>query len=589
MSNKLTYLIAGALLAIMFISAFTSYLGDSTTMDELAHIPAGYSYLSQRDFRINPEHPPLIKDLAALPLLRQDLNFPDKNQPYWEGINEQWWYGAELLYESGNDIEPILLWSRLPMVLVLVFLGLFLFLWVRELAGNAASLLTLTIFSFSPTFLAHGRLVTTDVAAALGVVMGTYFWLKFLKNPNWKNIILAGLIFGLVMLFKFSLILLLPFFAVITIVAVFLKFKDKGIKQLFLGLFKYTIFALVIFAIGAIFIIWPVYQFHVSNYPIEKQASDTKHLLETSPMPTMKNICIWMAERPLFRPLAHYLLGLLMATQRTAAGNTVYFMGMISNTGWWYYFPLVYFLKIPLAFHILTLIALFWVVYLIKKPFWQKPCSRVAEWIKAHFPEFSMMVFIAIYWITSLIGSLNIGVRHILPTFPFLYILVSLGIIGLIRIKKERKWPIFLLAILLVWYIGTSLATWPYYLSYFNEIGGGKENGYEHVVDSNYDWGQDLKRLKKWLDENNIDKVYLDYFGGSNTRYYLGEKFESWQGKNSPKDFPKGNYLAVSATLLQGGRGNLVPGFNEPAGFYRWLDDYKSIRIGTSIFVYYIE
>ena len=97
MSNKLTYLIAGALLIVMFVSAFTSCKGDSTTMDELAHIPAGYSYLSQKDFRINPEHPPLVKDLAALPLLKLDLNFPAKDQPYWEGINEQWWFGAELL------------------------------------------------------------------------------------------------------------------------------------------------------------------------------------------------------------------------------------------------------------------------------------------------------------------------------------------------------------------------------------------------------------------------------------------------------------------------------------------------------------
>jgi len=170
--------------------------------------------------------------------------------------------------------------------------------------------------------------------------------------------------------------------------------------------------------------------------------------------------------------------------------------------------------------------------------------------------------------------------------------LVVLGIIGLINTisEEKRKYIAAVIIILLGWYIVSSLTTWPYYLSYFNEIGGGKENGYKYVVDSNYDWGQDMKRLKKWLDENNIEKIYVDYFGGSDSKYYLGKKYRPWQGTNKPKNFPKGNYLAVSATLLQGGRGNPVPGFNQPTGYYRWLDEYKPVaRAGTSIFIYYIK
>ena len=123
MNNKITYFIASILLIILFITAFTSSLGDSTTMDELAHIPAGYSYLIKKDFRINPEHPPLIKDLAALPLLHLGLKFPPETHPAWKGINEQWWLGSEFLYHSGNNIEKIPFWARLPMILLLVFLG----------------------------------------------------------------------------------------------------------------------------------------------------------------------------------------------------------------------------------------------------------------------------------------------------------------------------------------------------------------------------------------------------------------------------------------------------------------------------------
>ncbi len=106
-SNKTTNLIALALIAIMLVSAFLSYQNDSTTMDELAHIPAGYSYLSQQDFRINPEHPPLIKDLSAIPLMFLNLNFPSDSTSWTEDINGQWVLGWELLYNSNNNPEQM--------------------------------------------------------------------------------------------------------------------------------------------------------------------------------------------------------------------------------------------------------------------------------------------------------------------------------------------------------------------------------------------------------------------------------------------------------------------------------------------------
>jgi len=120
MTQKTTNVVAFLLLSIMFISAFSSYLGDSLTMDELSHIPAGYSYLSQKDFRINPEHPPLIKDLAAFPLLFLNLNFPSDSDSWNKEVNSQWRYGWELLYNSGNNPEQMIFWARLPMVFVLL-------------------------------------------------------------------------------------------------------------------------------------------------------------------------------------------------------------------------------------------------------------------------------------------------------------------------------------------------------------------------------------------------------------------------------------------------------------------------------------
>jgi len=143
---------------------------------------------------------------------------------------------------------------------------------------------------------------------------------------------------------------------------------------------------------------------------------------------------------------------------------------------------------------------------------------------------------------------------------------------------------------LILWQVFSVLSVYPHFLAYFNEIVGGPNNGYIYTVDSNLDWGQDLKRLKKWTEENNIDKIYVDYFGGGDARYYLKEKYLPWQGNWRPNDFPKENYLAVSATFLQGGRGLPVAGFNQPWGYYLWLDKYQPIaKIGYSIFVYYIK
>jgi len=118
---------------------------------------------------------------------------------------------------------------------------------------------------------------------------------------------------------------------------------------------------------------------------------------------------------------------------------------------------------------------------------------------------------------------------------------------------------------------------------------GGPDKGYIYVTDSNLDWGQNLKRLKNWVDKNNIDKIYVDYFGGTDVKYYLKEKFEPWWGSRNPNELPRGSYLAVSATFLQGGRGEPVPGFDQPTGYYNWLNQYSPVaKIGYSIFVYRI-
>ncbi len=590
MSNRITYIIAGILLFVMFFTAFLSIRDDSLTFDEVSHIPAGYSYLTQKDYRLNAEHPPLIKDLAAIPLLFLDLNFPKDHSSWIQEGNPVWWlqfdFGNQFLYHSGNNPDKILIWSRLPIILLLILLGLFIFLWTKKSFGNKAALLTLFLFSFSPTFLAHGRLVATDVGAAFGVVLATVFWLKFLKEPIKKNIVLAGLAFGISMLLKFSLILLLPFLAIITLAYVFLNTKEKYL----LNTLKYITLSFLVLTIGMVFIVWPVYQYHILDYPVERQMRDTQFLLSTTQVPEiLADIDIKMVSNPVLRPFGQYFLGILMVLNRSTTGNTTYFLGEISAAGWKTYFPVVYSIKEPLTLHILTIIALLSLAWYIREPFWKRPFQRTKEWIKSHFAEFSMLLFIIIYWATSLTSNLNIGVRHLLPTFPFIFILVSIAITKILK-QPYLKFKYGVLALLIFWQASSVMAVYPHFLAYFNELAGGPDNGYLYVTDSNLDWGQDLNRLKKWTDDNNVDKLYLDYFGGGNPEYYLKEKYAPWWGTRNPNELPEGSYLAVSVNSLQGGRAESVKGFDQACDYYRWLDKYQPIKkIGYSIFIYYIE
>jgi len=593
MSNKITYFLAAILLITLFVTCVLSVKDGALTFDEKAHLPAGYSYLVKQDYRLNPEHPPLAKDLSAIPLLFQDINFPEESSSWKEGSKGTWWvqfnFGDELLYQSGNNADQMIFWGKIPMIFLLIILGLFLFKWTRELRGNKTALLVLTLFSFSPTFIAHGRLVTTDVAAALGIVISTYYYLKFLKNSTKKNILLAGIAIGISMLFKFSLILLLPFFAIITLLFAWLKSRKEE-KPLIKNIFKYVFLAVMVAIIAVVFVIWPVYHVNMMKYPPELQQQEARAWLETTTVPDpLINLNLWMTENPVTRPVSQYLLGLLMATNRTATGNTTYFLGTVSAAGWWYYFPVVYFLKVPLAFHILLLFSVLTTALFIRKDFYKK----MKDIIWRNFTEFSMIIFILIYLGTSITGSLNIGIRHLLPIFPFLYILTSIKArdsIGKIRKPLLRKGVIAFVIILLIWYVSTSLMIFPHYLTFFNWSVGGAENGYKYVVDSNLDWGQDFKRLEKWIEEEKIDKIYLDYFGGANPEYYLGEKYVRWDGKNPPEEFPRGNYIAISASQIQGGRGIAAPDYDQPTDFYMWLNDEKLVKtIGNSIFVYYVE
>lgn len=625
MINRTTNLLASLMLVVMLSLSFFAMLGDSQTMDEVSHLPAGYSYITQKDMRINPEHPPLIKDLSGLSvwlwskMSNSHINFPSDIKAWKSDINGQWDFGFAFMYKSGNNADKMLFFGRLPMLLILLLLGFYIFKWAKELFGAKAALLALFFYSFSSTFIAHGHLVTTDVAASAAIFISLYYFIRWIKNPSAKNLIISGFVFGLALSAKFSTFLLIPLFGFIAIIWLLIQKNYK-----FLAAFRVYIGGLILIGVIGLIILYPIYLYHTWNYPMERQVNDMRFVLNSyangpdqTPLSSCKTISkigrcpaeltIWMAQKPVLRPWAQYFYGLLMVVQRTSGGNTTFFMGEISNAGWKSYFPIVYAIKEPLAFHILTLIALLSGLWAIFKSGAKNIFSRLANWLEINIAEFSMLSFIALYWATSVNSPLNIGVRHILPTFPLIYSLTARQINKWLTIFAPNDLDGFLnklkffgktllsyglkysvVSLLIIWQFFSVVFAAPYFLSYFNETIGGPANGYKYVVDSNMDWGQDFKRLVNWTNQNNIKTLYVDYFGGTVGEYYLDGRLVPWSGENDRHLLPAGSYLAVSATFRQSCFGKPAPGFQYPV-CYQWLKNYEPIAIiGNSIFVYYI-
>lgn len=561
---------------------------ESAIFDETAHIGAGYSYLKFLDYRLNPEHPPLVKVLSAIPLAFMKLNFPNHHPAWLEAVNGQWETGAQFLYELGNNPDQIVKKARIfPIILTLLTVVL-IYLWSRELLGNWWALLPPFLFGLSPTVLAHGHYVTTDIGATLGVVFASFGFLKFLAKPAFRNTLLAGVGLGVALLAKFSNNLLLPYLILLAIVY-FVFVSRRNFSKYLKGIIGIFLIALLL--------IYLVYFVFTLNYPASKQLADAAQTLSNFAPRSLVDLDLALIKNPILRPLGQYLFGLLMILQRAAGGNTAYFLGELSAQGWWYYFPVVFALKEPLPSLILILLALGLGIGKILKTLksrLSKVKIHLSNYLGTRFPEFSMLLFVIIYWASSIQSSLNIGVRHLLPTLPFIYVLSTGALKSWASVRK--KFAKIIIVIFALWFLAETLIVSPHFLSYFNELGGGTKNGYRWVTDSNYDWGQDLKYLANFISErnndddnnNDITKIAVDYFGGGSPRYELGERFEPWwSARGNPKDIGI-DWLAVSVNTLQGAWAKADPALNRKReDEYSWLRGFEPVsRAGPSIFIY---
>ncbi|NTW46245.1 MAG: hypothetical protein HGB18_04335 [Candidatus Moranbacteria bacterium] len=610
-------LIAGAMLALLFAVSLAVSWQESTIMDEKAHIPAGYSYVRFGDMRLNPEHPPLLKDLAGLALLPLQPAFPTDSPLWQEGTNEQWTIGDRLL--ADNDTETVTFVARIPIILLALLLGFVIFRWTKELAGSVAALFALLLYAADPNIIAHDHYVTTDLGIAAVIFFAFWSFMRFLKRPGFRSVVLFGVLLGIAQLTKFSAVLLFPYFGLVATVYALTASKPDQVagsvagyrfRSLLSVLLRYAGAVLVCFAL-----IYAVYVPHVMNMPGEKLPAIARMMInqDIAIGRFAVNFVDITSKSAVLKPYSEYFLGVFMVFARVAGGNTFYFFGNVSNHANPWYFPAVFALKetIPLLFLIVS--TSFYSLYRIIRYLFRRPvrgwCRTFAHSFQGHTTQYAMFGFIALYAFVSITGNLNIGFRHLFPILPLTYVLIAKTVFDFIRHEDFRgeKAAKAVLVVLSLWIAAIPVLTYPSYLSYFNEAAGGHGNGYRYVTDSNYDWGQDLKRLRSFVDGFDacksgaalgddcaaysglmqypaIETIKVDYFGGDNPKHYLGDRFV---GGNDGQGWAPGWYAISVGFFQESIHKTVAPGTST----YRWLVDggYRPVaRAGDSILIFYV-
>jgi hypothetical protein len=579
------------LLAIMALLMFGAARQDSATVDEADQVALGYLEWKGSSTRIGAdEHPPLEQLLETAPLLFMDVKLSDTARAIWRGelgnpwtlawnstvrsvgdilppgcqgqyvklpplgdVMVQWrcpssypldnWYywavpegqmfGKFFLYDGANDGDAILLAARVMQIGLTLLTGVVIVFWTRRAAKHSeAALIAVAVWAFNPTALAYGHICNTDIGATFGIALAIFMFARWLEQPTLKSAALAGVATGVAMSLKFSSLILGPVF----VIALFLFRKrlkgSAGDKCKMAGLFALAAWCVTMITFFPHWALAP---------PLtEKDAA-------------ILNIPGWFsALRPVLIPPGLFK-GIAVALGHVKGGTDAYLMGQWSHGGWWYYFPLSFLLKSPVCYVLLAGGSL--VLFLR----WMKsvPMLEQIAWLGA-----------GVYILSAMTSGINIGARHLMPMMPLLSIAIGCAVARL----TSRRLKFLALALVVVQAISVIIA-YPLYIQFFSEAVGGSRNGYKYLIDSNFDWGQDAKRLKQFLADQQINHIYLDYFGNQFSIEYLkipNTRVDAEQAKQIRQ-----GVLVVSASQLMRTE-------------WSWLRESRQpvTRVANTLFVY---
>ena len=469
---------------------FFSVRRESQTWDEANHIFCGYRTWTHGDFGLNPEHPPLVKLLATAPLLWSQWKTPELEERFFK--EDAFLRGKEFLYQ--NDPEKILSRTRAAAAVLTLLTALAVFFATREMFGRGAAFIALILLTFDPNLLAHGALVTTDVGFACFMLLSVYMFYRFVKSPSALRLLMVGASVGLALVVKHTGVFVLPILFLLAVCEIILY--RLGIKHAFkiLG-------SLVLIALIGWVVLWSFYRFRYDARPDGLQlnpplAEYVKGLEPHEAWP------ISVMARWHILPES-YLYG-MADIKLTANYYTSYVLGKVYAHSVWFYFPVTFLIKSTVGVLALFLLSLAVIA--------TRRLSRGREILFLVVPP---MVYLTV----ALTTGMNIGVRHVLIVYVFFYVLIGGAVWALIG--KSRRWA-YIVGVLLLVHVVSSLMTFPNYIAYGNELWGGPSQTHKYLSDSNADWGEQLKSVKQYLDQRGVKDCWFVYFaeGVAEPSYY---------------------------------------------------------------------
>jgi len=492
----------------------------SLTADEPAHIVRGYVYLTTHDFWMVPVlgHPPLIEGWAALPLLLNADRPHPTEVPYWKENTAL--YIQNLLPHLGT-IAQLEVLSRVPVMLLATLLMALTFRWASELAGIWGGIGATVLMVWDPTMIAHAQLNTTDLGVTLLTFACAYTFWKMGKmahkpTPGW--LVATGLLTGLAMAAKHSGMVALLLMGLLVVWGWYQTVRGEGKaasgsddhrRRPISEAWRWGMRGIAILLVSVL-VLWGVYCFETEQ----------------------------LAGPPWILPFPSHIQSLRALFE--GKDRIAFLRGHLREGGWWWYSPYVFLIKTPLP----LIGAILFAVY-----------DELRQGRRAWLRDVPLWLFPVLYWGIEMGGGMHIGYRHLLPTFPFVYVLVgrAIGRASFLRSGPGRWVTIVLTA----WYILGTWRVYPYTLAYFNELAGGPTNGYHHVVDSNLDWGHGFKALAQYMRREGIAEVRLSYWTWVDPALY-GVRYTplppaSQAGEECyPSYAPPAGTYAISATTLQG-------------------------------------
>ncbi|MEW6741519.1 MAG: hypothetical protein AB1486_02075 [Planctomycetota bacterium] len=532
--------LAGTLVLILVARVVTIAWDKSACNDEPKHLLTGVAYLANGWCCLGSNNTAFAA-WSALPEL-----FLGAPEPAWGGTATHWRYFRARL-------------MNLPLV---VLLALYVGLWARRLFGRGPALLSLALLCSCPNTAAHAALVSPDFHVTALVLPATYHARLLLADSfRCGRFAVAALFFFLAQVAKYTALFLVPVLLLVSGVVAFAgrrPLRDRAAK---IGLTTGVMVAG--FLLVAVVYDGPRLILGVSPKDVAERGLGTRGLefeLLRMPLPPDKAEALLSSGR---HPTG-YLAGLRNAQQVVEHGYAAYLNGVVGPPRLAYY-PETFLLKTPIASLILFAIGIL---------------GLLGAWRRLWLDGLLLLLPVVALWGVALTSSIQLGLRHLLPIYPFLFVVAGAASPGRSVVARG------LVTLLVAWQAWAAVQSQPHALAYFNEIAGGPSHGHRYLVYENLDWGQDLRRLAAFQAVHATGPIALRYFGSIRPDLY------GVQSHYMPLGTPMSGWLAVSRTRLMA---EVVPPFPESGPIplsqrgFAWLDPFRPVAIlGHSILVYHI-